>query len=60
MCVAVVLVAFTYFLGEPAPDQYLPELAKDYVYWRAKILLCTKEGNVAEVWQRFTGNLATS
>jgi hypothetical protein len=39
---------FTYLLSEPAPDQYLPELAKDYVYWRAKILLCTKEGNSAK------------
>jgi hypothetical protein len=41
-------VIFGQLLSEPAPDQYLPELAKDYVYWRAKILLCTKEGNSAK------------
>jgi hypothetical protein len=47
-CAAVVIVAFTSLLSESTPDQYLPELAKDYVYWRAKILLCTKEGNPAK------------
>ena len=48
MCAAVFIGAFTYHLGEPAPDQCLPELAKDYVCWRAKILICTKEGNSAK------------
>lgn len=34
--------------GYSAPDQFLPELAKDYVYWRAKILLCTQAENPAD------------
>jgi hypothetical protein len=47
-CAAVFITAFAYLISESAPDRYLPELAKDYVYWRAKILLCTKEGNSAK------------
>lgn len=29
---------------QAAPDKYLPELAKDYVYWGTKILLCQQSG----------------
>lgn len=34
--------------SDAAPDEYLPDLAKDLVYWRTKILLCQRAGKTAE------------
>ena len=30
--------------AHPTPDEYLPELGKDYVYWRTKTLIYSKQG----------------
>jgi hypothetical protein len=45
---ALCIVACTAHVSETYPDQYLPELGKDYVYWRAKTLICAQEGNDAQ------------
>lgn len=39
------------FLANAVPDRYLPDLAKDYVYWRTKIILCTNAGKKADADQ---------
>jgi hypothetical protein len=45
--IAIVMM-FAPLIAEAIPDQYLPELAKDYVYWRAKIILCQQSGSPAD------------